>query len=100
MTNKTIGHGVQNRSRGSPGLIENGPKDMFNLSASFLFANLIWGTVGFGYFIYGKKQSSWVPMVGGVVMIAVSYIVGSALLMTVLSLGIIGAVYYICKQGY
>ena len=32
---------------------------MFN--AHFLFASLIWGSIGLGYFIYGKKQGSWVP---------------------------------------
>ena len=25
-------------------------------TASFLFASLLWGSVGLGYFIYGKKQ--------------------------------------------
>jgi hypothetical protein len=43
---------------------------MFN--ANFLFASLIWGSVGGGYFIYGKKQRSSVPMIGGILMIGVS----------------------------
>ena len=29
------------------------------LDANFLFASLIWGSVGAGYFIYGKRQQSW-----------------------------------------
>jgi len=68
--------------------------------ASFLFASLVWGSVGMGYFIYGKKQSSWPAMVGGVVMIAGSYFVASALLMSLLSLAIIVAVYFLIRQGY
>ena len=71
---------------------------MFN--ASFLFASLIWGSVGMGYFIYGKKQASWAAMVGGVVMMAGSYFVGSALLMSVLSVAVIAGVYFLLKQGY
>jgi hypothetical protein len=71
---------------------------MFN--TNFLFASLIWGSVGVGYFIFGKKQSSWPAMVGGVVMVACSYFVGSALLMSLISLGVIAAVYYLLKQGY
>jgi hypothetical protein len=71
---------------------------MFN--ASFLFASLLWGSVGFGYFIYGKKQSSWAPMVGGIVMIAASYLAGTALLMSLISIGIILAVWYLLKEGY
>ena len=35
------------------------------LDANFLFASLIWGTIGFGYFIFGKKQQHWPAMAGG-----------------------------------
>jgi len=70
------------------------------LNANFLFASLFWGSVGVGYFIYGKKQSSWPPMVGGVLMIAGSYFVSSVLLMSLLSIGLITAVYLLVKQGY
>jgi len=69
-------------------------------SASFLFASLLWGSVGFGYFIYGKKQQSLSPMIGGILMIIMSYFVGSALLMSLLCLGIAGAVYFLVKRGY
>ncbi len=69
-------------------------------SASFLFASLVWGSVGLGYFIYGKKQQSLCPMVGGVLMMVASYFIGSALLMSLTCLGIAGAVYYLVKRGY
>jgi hypothetical protein len=69
------------------------------ISASFVFASLIWGSVGGGYFIYGKKQSSWPAMVGGVLMIAASFI-GSAFLMTLICLGLMVGVYVLLKQGY
>ncbi len=69
-------------------------------SASFLLASLFWGSVGFGYFIYGKKQGSWVPMVGGIIMMALSYVAGSALLMSLLSVGVIVLVYVMIKEGY
>jgi hypothetical protein len=71
---------------------------MFN--ASFLFASLVWGSIGVGYFIYGKKQSSWPPLVGGIAMIAVSYLIGSALLMSLISIGLMAAVYFLLRQGY
>ena len=71
---------------------------MFN--THFLFASLIWGSVGFGYFIYGKKQSSWVPMIGGLSMIAASYFVMSAFLMSLICLGLMAAIYVLLKRGY
>jgi len=69
-------------------------------SASFLFASLIWGSIGVGYFIYGKKQQSPWPMVGGILMIVASYFIGSALLMSLVCLGIVAAVYSLLKQGF
>ncbi len=68
--------------------------------ASFLFASLIWGSVGFGFFIYGKKQPSWVAMTAGALMMVCSYLVSSALLMSLACAGIIGAVYILLKLGY
>jgi hypothetical protein len=70
------------------------------LNAHFLFASLFWGSVGMGYFIYGKKQASWPPMVGGVVMIALSYFANSALLMSMGCLVLVAVIYFLLKQGY
>ncbi len=71
---------------------------MFN--THFLFASLIWGSIGVGYFIYGKKQSSWVPMVGGLLMIAASYFVMSAFLMSLVGIGLMAAIHVLLKRGY
>jgi len=68
--------------------------------ANFLFASLLWGSIGAGYFIYGKKTGATMPMIGGVLMVAVSYVVSSWLLMSLLSLGLIVAVYQLMKRGY
>jgi hypothetical protein len=62
------------------------------LNTNLLFVFLIWGSIGVGYFIYGKKQRSWMPMAGGFLMIGVSYLVGSVLLMTLICVGIVATV--------
>lgn len=67
---------------------------------NFLLASLLWGSIGVGYFIYGKKQGAMMPMIGGMVMIAVSYVVSSWLLMSLLSIGIIFAIHWLMKRGY
>lgn len=69
-------------------------------SPSFLFASLIWGSIGLGYFIYGKKQQSLIPMVAGIVMMGVSYFVGSALLMSLICVVLMAVVYVLLRQGY
>jgi hypothetical protein len=71
---------------------------MFN--ANFLFASLIWGSIGVGYFIFGKKQRSWVPMLGGFLMVLASYFTGSALLMSLICAAIMVAVYVLLKRGF
>ena len=72
--------------------------NLFN--TSFLLASLLWGSIGVGYFIYGKKQSVMSSMIGGILMIAVSYLVSSWLLMSLLSIVLMVAVYWLAKQGY
>ncbi len=69
-------------------------------SASFLFASLVWGSIGLGYFIYGKKQQSISAMAGGILMMVAAYFVSSALAMSLVSLTIIVGVYVLIKKGY
>ena len=69
-------------------------------SANFLFASLIWGSVGFGYFIYGKKQTSWIPMTAGLLMMVASYFAGSAWVMSLICGGLMAAVYFLLRLGY
>ena len=71
-----------------------------NFDSSFLFASLLWGSVGTGYFIYGKKQDEMMPMIGGVLMVAVSYVVSGWLLMSLISIALIVAVHWLVKRGY
>jgi hypothetical protein len=65
-----------------------------------LFASLLWGSIGTGYFIYGKRQGVWAPMIGGVLMIAASYFAGSVWLLSIICVAIIIAIHVALKQGY
>jgi hypothetical protein len=85
---------------GKRGLGENTTILMNLFSPSFLFASLLWGSIGVGYFIYGRKQQSLPAMVGGILMIGVSYFVGSALGMSLICVLLIVAVYMLLKRGY
>jgi len=40
-----------------------------------LFGSLLFGAVGLGAFIYGKKMASYKPMVIGIVLMAYTYFV-------------------------
>jgi hypothetical protein len=69
-------------------------------SQSFLLANCLWGGVASGYLIYGWRQRALIPFLGGVAMGAVSFFVVSALWMSLGSLAVMLAVWWLCKQGY
>ena len=71
-----------------------------SLDAHYLFASLIWGSVGVGLWIYAKKQSSFIAFFGGILILAVSYLVSSALLMSAICGGILALMYWMYRQGY
>ncbi len=70
---------------------------MFN--SNTLFASLIWGSIGFGMVIYGKKQGAAIPLCGGVAVMAVSYLISSALYMSLASLALIAVIFILRKWG-
>lgn len=70
------------------------------LDEQFLFASLLWGSVGAGYLLYARKQRQMVPFIGGVAMIGVSYFVGSWFWMSILCIALMVGVYQLMKRGY
>lgn len=69
------------------------------LNANTLFASLIWGSVGTGYFIYGKKQGEMTPLIGGIVMIAISCVISNWLWMSLSCIGVIVGVWWLVRRG-
>lgn len=59
------------------------------LDSGFLYAQLLWGSIGMGYFIYGKKQAKAAQMFGGILLVAASYFLENALAMSGACIGLI-----------
>jgi hypothetical protein len=60
-----------------------------------MIASVIWGAIGSGFFIYGWKQKSMVPLFGGIALVAGSYFfANSALIMSLFSIAVIAAIYW------
>lgn len=64
------------------------------LDASYLIVSLVWSAVGGGFWIYGKKQRSAPPLFGGIALIAISWLITSALWMSLAAIGVIAGIYY------
>jgi hypothetical protein len=62
---------------------------------SYLFAALIWGSIGTGYAIYGKKQRAPVPLVGGIALMGISYVITSALYMSLTGVALMAGIFWL-----
>lgn len=71
---------------------------MTSSDTNFLFVSLIWGSIGAGYWLYGKKQQSTPAMAGGAALMLASYFVESSLLLSVASIAIMVGVYFWSKH--
>jgi hypothetical protein len=69
-------------------------------NSNFLFASLIWGSIGMGFAIYGKRQRAAGPLLGGILLMAISYFIGSALVMSLVGAALVaGIVWYQRRWG-
>jgi hypothetical protein len=46
-----------------------------------LFWGVIFGAVGSGYFLYGKKQQAFIPLCAGILLCVFPYFIANTLLM-------------------
>ncbi len=69
------------------------------MNSDTLWASMLWGVVGGGFALYGKKQGRVVPLVGGLVMIGVTYFCESALVMSALCVALIVGIWWATQRG-
>lgn len=74
--------------------------DLNNLTNEhFLFASVFWGGVAAGYYIYGWRQKSAIPLAAGAIMTAASFFL-PALWMSLVCIATILIVWWLLKEGY
>ncbi len=64
-------------------------------SLSYLFAALIWGSIGLGFAIYGKRQKAMPALVGGILLMGCSYMISSPLYMTLVGVALVAAILFV-----
>jgi hypothetical protein len=70
--------------------------DVTHLDSSQIWWSVLWGGIGGGYIIYGWRQKSSYPFLGGVVMSFACFL--PALPMSLLSIVTMVAVWWLCKN--
>lgn len=69
------------------------------MNLNTLWASVLWGAVGSGFAIYGKKQGKPVPLVGGLVMIGATYFCETALVMSVVGVALTIGIWWATQRG-
>ena len=64
------------------------------MSTSSLLWGLIFGSIGVGFFVYGKKQGEVVPLLCGLALMIFPYFVSSTLLLVVIGVALMAIPYF------
>ena len=62
---------------------------MFNLSAANLIGGLVFGSIGFVAFVYGKRMNLWKPMLLGIALMVYPYFISDDI--ALFAVGILGS---------
>jgi hypothetical protein len=74
-------------------------RPFMSIEPSSLFTSLFWSSIGVGFFVYGKKQRSGLPLAGGLLMIGISYFIESPIYLSLSCVGLVVGMYWIHKQS-
>jgi hypothetical protein len=64
------------------------------MNTSSLLWGMIFGSIGFGFFVYGKKQGVIVPLVCGVALMIFPYFVESTFLLVAIGIALMAIPYF------
>lgn len=63
-------------------------------TASLLWA-VLFGSIGFGYFLYGKKQKVVTPLVCGIALMVFPYFISNVVLLVVVGAALVAIPYFL-----
>ena len=66
------------------------------MNTSLLVLGVIFGSIGLGYFLYGRKQRAVVPLVSGLVLMVVPYFISNTIVLVIVG-GVISAIPYFVR---
>lgn len=63
-----------------------------------LFFAFSWSFIGFGFFLYGKKRKRTVPLIGGILIMGVTYFARTPLSLSLSGIAIMLGIYVLSKR--
>jgi hypothetical protein len=67
----------------------------FQLNTSSLLWGLLFGSIGLGFFLYGRKQRAVVPLLCGLALMVFPYFVANAILLVAIGVGLMAIPYFL-----
>jgi hypothetical protein len=65
------------------------------MTASMLMWGVLFGSIGFGYFLYGKKQKAIVPLVCGIALMIYPYFITNTILLVLVGIALAAVPYFV-----
>jgi hypothetical protein len=65
------------------------------MNTASLLWSLVFGSVGLGFFIYGKKQQALIPLLCGLALMIFPYFVFNTLVLVIIGVALIALPYFV-----
>jgi hypothetical protein len=65
------------------------------MNESWLLWGLLFGSIGLGFFVYGKKQRRIVPLVCGLALMIFPYFVSNTTILVVIGIALVAVPYFV-----
>jgi hypothetical protein len=65
------------------------------LNESWLLWGLLFGSIGLGFFVYGKKQKAVVPMICGLALMIFPYFISNTIVLVAIGTTLIAVPYFV-----
>ena len=65
------------------------------MNTASLFWGFLFGTIGIGFFIYGRKQSRVIPLICGLILMVFPYFVSNTILLVVIGAVLMALPYFV-----
>ncbi len=65
------------------------------MTASSLLITMLFGSIGLGYFIYGKKQLRFAALLAGLALMVYPYFINNTYALVVIGLGLMATPYFV-----
>jgi predicted membrane protein len=65
------------------------------VNESWLLWGLLFGSIGLGFFVYGRRQRRVVPLVCGLALMVFPYFVTNTIVLVVIGIALIAAPYFV-----